>query len=125
MYPPEPLLGAALPYQIEHTLRELIPLRRQHGDWRKFSPMFWRYLDETGPEKMVLRLTTIAAQNAGKKPLCLLCFEDLQRGQLCHRVIFAAWWRERSGQEVFELTSDGELLKLEQLHHQILPVRPR
>jgi hypothetical protein len=125
MYPPEPLLGAALPYQVGHTVRELIPQRHQHGDWRKFSPLFWNHLDETGPEKIAFRLAAIAAQDAERKPLCLLCFEDLQRGQLCHRVIVSAWWREHTGQGIYELSNEGEVLTLEQLHHQVMPLRPK
>lgn len=47
------------------------------------------------------------------------------RGQRCHRVIFSAWWYERTGWIIPELSNDGELLGLEQLHHQVLPLRPR
>ncbi len=124
MYPPEPLLGPALPYRVEHAVRELVPLPRQRGEWRSFSPTFWRHLDETGPEKIASCLARVA-KHTGERPLALLCFEDLQRGQMCHRTIFSAWWREQTGREVHELTNDGEVLKLEQLHHQVMPLRPR
>lgn len=35
-----------------------------------------------------------------------------------------AWWREQTGLEFREITDDGELLSLEQLHPQAMPVRP-
>jgi hypothetical protein len=122
-YPPEPLMGE-LPYELAHTVRELIPERRMYGEWREFSPTFWRHLDELGSERVLTRLRTISAEHGGKA-LVLCCYEDLLKGQMCHRVIFSAWWQEQSGQEVCELTNEGEILKLEQLHHQVLPVRPR
>jgi hypothetical protein len=123
MYPPEPLMGE-LTYELEHTVRELIPERRMYGDWREFSPTFWRHLDGIGPERVLARLRAIGTAHDGK-PMALCCYEDLPKGQMCHRTIFAAWWREQSGQEVCELTNEGEVLKLVQLRHQIMPLRPR
>jgi hypothetical protein len=123
MYPPEPLLGE-LPYTLKHTVRDLIPERTMHGDWRKFSPLFWKKLEHVGPEKIVAQLAAIGAQHDGK-PLALLCFEDLLKGQRCHRVIISAWWQERTDRRIPELTPDGELLGLDQLHHQVQPMRPR
>jgi hypothetical protein len=123
MYPPGPLLGE-LPYELEHTVRDLMPERTMHGDWRKFSPLFWEKLESLGMKKIAAQLANVAAQNDGK-PLALLCFEDLLKGQRCHRVILSAWWHEQTGLGMPELTNDGELLGLGQLHHQVQPLRPR
>jgi hypothetical protein len=123
MYPPEPFMGELL-YELAHTVRELIPERRMYGGWREFSPTFWRHLDEIGSEKVLAKLRSISAAHDGKA-LALCCYEDLLKGQMCHRAIFSAWWREQSGQEVCELTNEGEILKLEQLHHQVMPLRPK
>jgi hypothetical protein len=123
MYPPAPLLGE-LPYALEHAVRDLMPERTMYGDWRKFSPTFWQKLEEMGPEKIAAQLAAIGAQHDGK-PLALACFEDLLKGQRCHRTILSAWWHERSGWGMPELTNDGELLSLEQLHPQVQPLRPR
>jgi hypothetical protein len=123
MYPPEPLLGG-LPYALKHTVRDLIPERTMYGDWRKFSPLFWKKLEHVGVEKIAAQLAAIGAQHDGK-PLALLCWEDLLKGQRCHRVIISAWWQERTGRRIPELTPDGELLGLDQLHHQVQPMRPR
>ena len=83
------------------------------------------YLLGTAPSADIASRLARVAKHTEKKPLALLCFEDLQRGQLCHRAIFLAWWREQTGREVHELTNDGEVFKLEQLHHQVMPLRPR
>jgi hypothetical protein len=71
MYPPETLLGE-LPYPIEHTVRELVPLRRQAGEWPKFSPELWRHLNAVGPEKIAGELSSISQQHDGKA-LALCC----------------------------------------------------
>jgi len=39
-----------LSYPIEHEVRVLMPERRMYGEWPKFSPEFWRHLDDVGPE---------------------------------------------------------------------------
>jgi hypothetical protein len=123
MYPPQPLLRE-LPYALKHAVRNLMPERTMHGDWRKFSPLFWEKLEHLGVEKIASHLAAIGARHECK-PLALLCFEDLLKGQRCHRVILSAWWHEQTGWRMPELTDDGELLGLDQLHHQIQPLRPR
>jgi hypothetical protein len=45
---------------------------------------------------------------ADRKPLALLCFEDLDTDDFCHRRCFASWWLENTGEEVDEVnTVDG------------------
>jgi hypothetical protein len=119
---PVSLLGE-LPYPLEHSVRELQPEFRERGEWPKFSPRFWRRLDETGTERILLRLQAIAAQSPGK-PLCLLCFEDVRRPQQCHRVIVSQWWYEQTGWKMPEITDAGEVLEPRQLHRQVAPFRP-
>ena len=123
MIAPEPLLGE-LPYSLEHEVRALMPERRMYGEWPKFSPEFWRFLDETGAEKIAKELSDISTKNEDRA-LVLLCFEDLLKGQRCHRTIVAAWLEERTGIAVLELTDAGEVLALQELHPQVMPVRPR
>ena len=33
----------------------------------------------------------------------VLCFEDVHKGDWCHRQVFAAWWTEQTGEPVAEL----------------------
>jgi hypothetical protein len=44
-------------------------------------------------------------QEYGGKPLVLLCFEDVEAGQYCHRVTFAEWWLETTGAPVLEVAN--------------------
>jgi hypothetical protein len=64
MYPPEPLLGE-LPYAIKHTVRDLIPERTMHRNWRKFSPLFWEKLEQVGPQKIAAQLASIGGRHVG------------------------------------------------------------
>ena len=113
-----------LGYEIAGEARSLMPERPMQGEWRSFSPAFWRKLDRIGPEKIADELTAISAEHDGRA-LALLCFEDLQKGQRCHRAIVSAWIESETGIAVPELTDAGEVLALEKLHPQVMPVRPR
>jgi hypothetical protein len=56
-----------------------------------------------GVEKIRAALEDVA-RGVGAAGVVLLCFEDLEdEGQWCHRTIFAAWWREQTGEDVVEL----------------------
>lgn len=122
MYPPEHLIP--LGYEVEHEVRALMPERRMHAEWHKFSPTFWRHLDTIGLGRIAKELSAISERHEGK-PLALCCYEDLLKGQRCHRVIAAAWIQEQTGIAVPELTNEGEVLGLDDLHPQVMPVRPR
>jgi hypothetical protein len=121
MIDPRELLD--LPYEIAASVPELMPERDHLGEWRNFSPRFWRKLDTIGPEKILPKLAGISNDHGGR-PLALCCFEDLTAGDECHRAVVMASLRDVAGVEVREITDDGELLALEQLHPQAMPVRP-
>jgi rubrerythrin len=43
--------------------------------------------------------------------MVLLCYENVVKGERCHRRMFAAWWEKRTGEEVPELApAQQELL---------------
>ena len=58
-------------------------------------------LDANAPA-IVTNLAEIARQHPGE-PLCLLCFEDVEAGEACHRRWFAEWAKERYGIVVPEM----------------------
>ena len=88
-----------LPYEIAATVPELMPERDHLGEWRNFSPRFWRKLDTIGPEKILPKLAGISARHGGR-PLALCCFENLTVGDECHRTVVIAWLRDVAGVEV-------------------------
>lgn len=122
MYPPI----IPLNYPVEHEVGALMPERPMIGEWNKFSPMFWKKLDHIGPERIAKELAAISRQHDGKA-LALLCYEDVTpaRGHKCHRVVLSVWWHGVTGWKMPELTDDGEVLELHQLHRQVMPLRPR
>lgn len=94
-----------LPYALTHVVRELAP-RRDYlsAPEPEFTKAYRADIDRIGPERIATLLQRIA-QAEGDHRLVLLCFEDLARpGLWCHRRLFAAWWKERTGDEVRELS---------------------
>lgn len=92
--------------------------------WKTYSPRYWRLLDYYGPERIARELISISEEHGGR-PLALLCYEDLTKPHRCHRVVLSTWWYEATGWELPELTDDGELLALHQLHRQTMPILPK
>ncbi len=100
-------LGAprwTLPYSLEHQVREAAPSREYFGSARPVYEAAYRaQLDRHGVKFYASRFQGIA-KAAGDLRLVLLCFEDLSKpDQWCHRRMFAAWWKERTGEKVREL----------------------
>lgn len=80
----------------------------------EFDRMFYQQLDRAGVQEINSQLEQMKRwENA---PLVLLCFEQLGRSvynegddlfeveaQICHRRMFAKWWRDQTGEEIPEL----------------------
>lgn len=66
-----------------------------------------RLLNGHGFQRIEQELTAIAGANDLGSPLVLLCFDRLDRltppDDWCHRLHFAKWWTEQTGDEVPEL----------------------
>ena len=125
MIPPQLLLGE-LPYELKYSVRALQPEKDMIGEWPRFSTGMWTKLDKIGVEKIASQLAAISKAEGGKS-LALLCFEDVTpaRGHRCHRVVVSLWWLEQTGHEIPELTNEGEVLSLHQLHRQTSPILPK
>jgi hypothetical protein len=59
-------------------------------------------LNDLGPERIEESLREISDRHPGER-LVLLCYEDVLKGEVCHRRMFAGWWRATTGQRVPEL----------------------
>lgn len=74
----------------------------------EFERRYRAHLDEVGVGRIQRRFDDLAARHANR-PLVLLCYEDLSRpGAWCHRVMFAAWWLERTGQAIVDVNHAPE-----------------
>jgi hypothetical protein len=125
MFPPQRLLGE-LPYDLKYSVRALQPERHMVGERPRFSTGMWTKLDTIGVEKIANQLAAISRAEGGKR-VALLCHEDVTqaRGHRFHRVVVSLWWLEQTGQEIPELTNEGEVLSLHQLHRQTAPILPK
>ena len=97
-----------LPYVITASAKTVTP-----GPWfmqgtdEEFTERYRAMLDRHGVEKIRAELQTISDLNGGKD-VVLLCFDDISKG-LCHRTLFAEWWRERTGETVRELQENANV----------------
>lgn len=108
------LRGVALPdprfTDRDHwpVVRSLIPaeeiFHKGLPPW-EFALLYRRDLDQARPGQIddELRGISMDPDPAGQR-LVLLCHEDVTADPLvCHRRVFAAWWKERTGRDVPEL----------------------
>jgi hypothetical protein len=99
-------LGAprfATRYQIKGEAYLLMPSREMlHKARPQYEPEYLARLDSYGVEKIQSVLDKLA-KSYGAKGLILLCFEDLRKGEWCHRTMFGEWWMKKTGQLVEEL----------------------
>ncbi|MDX3224483.1 MULTISPECIES: DUF488 family protein [unclassified Streptomyces] len=93
-----------LPYSLKYAVRELAPRRDYFSKGLpEFTAAYRADLNRLGAERVAELLRGIAEAEQDHR-LVLLCFEDLSDpAQWCHRRIFAAWWKEMTGDEVREL----------------------
>jgi hypothetical protein len=71
-----------------------------------FDVAFREHLDGIGVERIRERFEAVYALNG--LPLLLLCFENVNAGQRCHRRTFADWFREHTGEYIAEAGLPGK-----------------
>lgn len=95
-----------LGYQLAGHAQLITPTRELLAadlpeDAYEFS--YRRLLDGHGIERIYAELVALAGRNGGAR-LVLLCFDKLDKpGNWCHRVHFARWYLEQTGEEIPEL----------------------
>lgn len=98
-----------LRYELAGTILELAPTRDEFalgGDHDAFTAAYRSRLDTMDHVAVGHQITEIVAARPGATGAVMLCFEDVRLpGELCHRSIFAAWWKDRTGQTVPELAN--------------------
>lgn len=94
-----------LRYNMAGTAGALMPPRHLLGvdDAEEYADAYRLHLEQQGAHYIRTELAAISG-DAGGRPLALLCFCNLERGQFCHRRIFAEWWEEKTGEAVPEVS---------------------
>ncbi|MFF5968230.1 hypothetical protein ACFY64_31805 [Streptomyces collinus] len=96
----------ALSYQLGGHARLVTPpwkLVRANLAADAYEFQYRRMLTEAGVDSIREELLAIAGANDLDAPVVLLCFDRLDKGNWCHRVMFGAWYAEQTGQAVPEL----------------------
>lgn len=70
-------------------------------DRKNFTEPYFRHMDRTGTEAIAYILERYELMG---KPVVLCCYEDVrQEHEWCHRLVFAEWWKDRTGEAIEEL----------------------
>ena len=95
-------------YDIAGAIEELMP-RGIFGieDREEFHQRYFERLDSFGVNRIRERLQAFEAMG---KPVVLLCFEDIRKGDWnwCHRNMFASWWMKQTGEVIQELKDESK-----------------
>jgi uncharacterized protein YeaO (DUF488 family) len=98
-----------IPYKVAARIKELAPdskalksFRNDEISWEEFEAAYIVKLDGLGAGPITSRLASVATE-VGNPELALLCFENVNQGERCHRRTFARWFEEKTGQPVPEL----------------------
>jgi hypothetical protein len=96
-----------VPYRYR-LARLLAPSRTTFAlrDDEVFERSYVAGLEEIGVDRIADLLRKISAEEGGKN-LCLLCYENVHNGEVCHRRMFARWFEARTGIAVPELKNCG------------------
>ncbi len=94
-----------LRYDLTEQAKRLMPWGLLSADLSEadFTAHYRARLDKVGVDALRRLFYVISGRHGGAR-LILLCFEDVNAGKFCHRRVFAAWWEERTGHHVPELS---------------------
>lgn len=92
-----------LTFPLAGNVHELAP---PYSIWHlppePFTRAYRHQLQKLGVDRITGLLSPLI-DAAGLPGAVLLCFEDVTKGELCHRRVFADWWEDKTGIEVSEL----------------------
>jgi len=94
-----------LGYKLCGELTEIMPfglLGKYDHDPGGFKKAYYARLNSIGAQSIATQLRRFESLG---KDVVLLCYEDIRKGadNWCHRVVFAEWWKEKTGELIEEL----------------------
>lgn len=107
-------VGRPKPSYFPHPYQELLTLAPwelfQHGRYLE-QPLdvelrLYRQRLHKRKARLLDEMAALSAQIDGM-PLVLLCYENVWKGEICHRRWFADWAMQQWGWEILELSPDG------------------
>lgn len=94
-----------LGYNINGAINDLMPkglLGKYDNDKHGFESEYRKILERAGVDKISNLLNEYIQLG---NDVVLLCYEDVRKGEndWCHRIMFAKWWNEKTGNIIEEL----------------------
>jgi uncharacterized protein YeaO (DUF488 family) len=100
-----PRWGAKVDWNIEALFPPLALVHAAHAgaiSQAAFETLYTKHLDDQAAD-IIDALRRLESELAPVE-LVLACFEALKKpGQFCHRRMFAAWWKSKTGETIPEL----------------------
>jgi hypothetical protein len=93
-----------LSYELAANLGPLAPHGLRHLDGDAFEQAYLRRLDAFGVEAIERMIASVVDAYLASGAV-LLCYENVERGEVCHRRMFASWYEQQTGREVPELAA--------------------
>lgn len=93
-----------LKYQLAGNIIEIAPPGYLFNEYDRdrFTPRYYQHLDGIGLPHLNEILSGYERMG---KDVVLCCFEDVRKpNEWCHRLVFAEWWLNKTGEAITELT---------------------
>lgn len=94
-----------LGYTLAGNIFEIAPPGYLFNEYNRerFTGPYFRHMDKVGVA-LIKRIFAAYELKAQGKPLVLCCYEDVRKpNEWCHRLVFAEWWKARTGETIEEL----------------------
>lgn len=90
-------------YRISGDIIQIAPpgYLWNENDRARFREPYFRHLEKSGYPVIGAIIQSYLDEG---KDVVLCCYEDVRKpGEWCHRLVFAEWWYEKTGQKIEEL----------------------
>ena len=92
-----------LKYELAGNILDIAPPRKLFNVYSRaiFTPPYKEHLSAVGFEKISAQIQQYLDSG---KDVVLCCYKDVRRPrEWCHRLVFAEWWLEQTGEQLNEL----------------------
>lgn len=100
-----------LKFTLAGNIIDIAPPRAlfKENDLNKFVEPYCRNLDRIGFHAINEQIRHYLNQG---KDVVLCCYEDVRKGphNWCHRIVFADWWLQQTGEQILELKDDSRFV---------------
>lgn len=98
-----------LAYTLSGNIMEIAPPGWLFNEYNRevFTKKYRQNIEKIGVKRILDILNRYSAQG---KDVVLCCYEDVRKpGEWCHRLVFAEWWLDKTGELIEELPDPSEV----------------